>query len=167
MVTILFTLCFLLVFLLTKSYKYFSTYYPTVQYVTLVAISYPLICRGYMVWSYADWGLFTEKANELTQAAILFPSITVLFLRFLPKKVWTRTLYFLGYLGIFALMEVFLVLRQEIIYRHGWSFGWSMFIDVCLFSLMWIHEKNWKVALSISFCILLFLVIVFRVPVTG
>lgn len=167
MVAILFTLCFLVVFLMTKSYQYFSKYYSTILYVSLVALGYPLVCRGYMVWSFNDWGHFTDKANELMQAVILFPSITVLFLRFLPQRIWTRALYFLGFFSIFAVMELYMIARNEIFYQHGWNYGWSLFIDFCLFALLWIHAKSWNTALILSLCILIFLVIVFRVPVTG
>lgn len=167
MVIIIFTLSFLTVIVITKSYKYCNQYYPTIQYVSLVSIIYPLICRGYMVWHFPNSGFFTDKVNLLFQMAILFPSTTVLFLRYLPHKVWTRTLYFLGFFGIYAVMELLMVLRKEIIYQHGWNFGWSMFIDFCLFSLMWIHARSWKTAISISLCILTFLVVLFRVPIYG
>ncbi|WP_391563832.1 CBO0543 family protein [Paenibacillus cremeus] len=167
MVIIIFTLSFLTVFLLTKSYRYFPIYYSTIQYVSMVAFVYPLICRGYMVWSFPAWGLFTDKANELLQATVLFPSTTVLFFRYLPHRLWTRALYFLGFVGLYAGMECLLITRKEILYQHGWRFGWSVFIDFCLFALMWIHAKSWKVAYPISLCILIFLVVLFQVPIDG
>lgn len=167
MVIIIFTLSFFTVFLITKSYKNCSDHYPTILFVSLVSVIYPLICRGYMVWHFPNSGFFTDKVNLLFQGAILFPSTTVLFLRYLPHKVWTRTLYFLGFFGIYAIMEWLMVLRKEILYEHGWNFGWSMFIDFCLFTLLWIHSRSWKVAMSISLCILIFLVVWFRVPIGG
>ncbi|MFC0212673.1 CBO0543 family protein [Paenibacillus chartarius] len=167
MVIIIFTLSFLMVFVITKSYKYVDQYYQTVLYVSLVSIIYPLICRGHMVWHFPDIGYFTDKANFLFQAIVLFPSTTVFFLRFLPRKVWSRVVYFLGFVGLYSAMEAFMVMRGEIIYKHGWNFGWSMFVDLCLFGLMWIHARSWRLALFISLCILTFLVLWFRVPMGG
>jgi len=167
MIIIIFTLAIIAAFFLSKSYRSFERYYSTVQYVTLISLVYPLVCRGYMMWRFPNLGIFTDKVNLLFQAALLLPATTVIFLRYLPRAVWSKTLYFLGFVGLYTVMEWLLVARKEIIYAHGWNIGWSIFVDVCMFAVMWIHDRNWKAAVSISGLVLIFLVVWFRVPIEG
>lgn len=167
MVIIIFTLCFAAVFLLTKSYKFLGKYYSTALYISYISILYQVLCQGHMMWHFRDWLFFTDKLSTLTQFVVLFPCTIVLFMRYLPQRKWTRTLYFLGFVGVYVVMEILLNLRGEIVYQYGWTFWWSVFIDFCIFAIAWIHARSWKTALSISTCIIVSLMVWFRVPLTG
>ncbi|WP_276356279.1 CBO0543 family protein [Cohnella caldifontis] len=164
MVILIFSLGALAAFLITKSYKYMDPYYPTVLYVVLVSLLYPVICRGYMVWHYPSWGWFTDKVNGLVQSAVYFPCTTVLFLRYFPRRTGSRIAYLAAFVAAYAIMEGLLLYWKQIIYEHGWNFGWSVFIDVCMFSMIWLHSRSWKAAWAVSLCILILLLALFRVP---
>ena len=167
MVILIFTSSFAVAFILTKSYRFLDKYYSTVLYVSCSAALYQAVCRGHLLWLIQDWFFFTSKLSVLTQFAVLFPCTTVLFLRYFPHRKWTRLLYYLGFVGVYILMEWFLSLRNEIAYQYGWTFGWSVFIDFALFAMAWIHSRSWKIALPISACNIAFLMAWFDVPLTG
>ncbi|MCF8564905.1 hypothetical protein LLE49_09255 [Alicyclobacillus tolerans] len=167
MIILIFTLCFLAAFVLTRSYRFLDKYYPTALYVSLVSLLYQLLCRGHLLWHFRNWHLFTDKLSTLIQFAVLFPCSAVLFLRYLPRRKLARTLYFLGFFAVYVVMELCLKLSGEIIYQFGWSLGWSVFIDFCFFAFTWMHARNWKVALPISASIIVFLMAWFRVPLHG
>lgn len=167
MVILIFSLCFVIVLFLTGSHKYFDKYRSTALFVSTISLLYVLLCRNYMLWNFNQWWLMTSKVSALLQFVVLFPSTVVLFLRYLPVNTLPKILYFLGFFGIYVLMEVCLKLRGEIVYQHGWSFGWSVSIDICLIALAWTHARNWKAAWTVSACIIVFLLAWFRVPLTG
>lgn len=167
MVISIYSFGFLVAFIITKSYRYFGRYYSSVHYVACLSILYTLVCRGYPLWSFRPWWIVTDKVSQLIQFAILFPCTTVLFLRYIPRHTRHRILHFLGFSGLYVLLEWLLVNRHEIIYSHGWNFSWSVVIDILLFTLTWIHMKSWKIAVLMSVCIVLFLIMWFRVPLSG
>lgn len=166
-VILIFSSCFALAFFLTKSYKFLDKYYSTVHFVACTSLLYQVICRGHLLWRFRNCAFLTEKLSYLIQFSVLFPCTTVLFLRYLPRKAWAKVFYILGFVGLYVLMEWLLVVRREIIYQYGWRFGWSVFIDFWLFLMAWIHSRSWKVAVPIAVCIILFLMVWFRIPLSG
>lgn len=167
MIILICSLCSVTILFVTGSYRYLDKYYSTALFVSTVSLLYVLLCRGYMLWNFNQWWFMTGKVSALVQFSVLFTSTTVLFLRYLPVNKSAKLLYFLGFYGAYVLMELFLKLRGEIVYQHGWSFEWSVFIDFCLFALAWTHARNWKAAWSVSACIIVFLMVWFRVPLSG
>lgn len=167
MVVLIFSFFFLAVILVTQSYKYFSRYYSTIHFVACLSLFYTLICRGHLLWQYSTWWLISPKLCNIIQFAVLFPCTTVVYLRFLPHGRWHKTLYLLGFVGLYAVMEWFMFLRGEITYHYGWNFLWSLFIDSVMFILIPVHERSWKIALVISIFIIVFLIVWFHVPMTG
>ncbi|KPV42910.1 hypothetical protein AN477_15295 [Alicyclobacillus ferrooxydans] len=129
-----------------------------------MSVLFQLLCRGHLLWWFQAWGLFTDKLSSLTQFVLMFPFSTVLFLSHIPRKRFHAVLYYLGFVAVYVLMEVFLNLHHEIIYRYNWSFFWSVLIDFCLFAVEWVHAKSWKIAVPISACMIAFLMVWFRVP---
>lgn len=166
MVILIFSLCFVIVLFLTGSHKYFDKYRSTALFVSTISLLYVLLCRNYMLWNFNQWWFVTSKVSTLLQFVPLFPSTVVLFLRYLPVNR-LKILYFLGFVGIYVLMEACLKIRGEIVYLHGWTFGWSVFLNFCVFALAWIHARNWKAGWTVSTCITVFLMVWFRVPLHG
>lgn len=164
MVIIIFTLCTVAIFIRTKSYSFFDVYYPTVLYVSSIALLYQLLCRGHFMWHFRGWYDFTSKSSELTQVLILFPATIVLYLRYLPQRNWIKVLYLLGFLISYTVLELSLKMAGEIVYRYGWNFYWSVFLDFCLFSMAWLHTKNRHAAWLLSASVTVFLMIWFHVP---
>lgn len=164
MVIFVFSLFFLAVFLITRSYKSMERFYSTVLYVSLMSILYALICTNYGLWLFPVWWIFSDQASALFQAVVLFPSTTVLFLRYFPKSKWSVIPYFLFFAALYVIMEWFMLMRGEIRYEHGWNLGWSVVIDVLMFFMMWLHQYSKRVTWWLTSLITVFLVIWFRVP---
>lgn len=164
MTIIFFSLLFFAAFLLTKSYKYLKRYYPTVLYVSFISIAYTLICTNYGMWTFPVWWIFTDDACALFQATILFPSTTVMFLRYLPTRKWLLFLYFCGFAALYIAMEWIMVQCHEIRYSNGWNFGWSAIIDFLMFIMICLHEYRLFVAWVVTIPIMSFFIIWFHVP---
>lgn len=129
-----------------------------------MSILYALICSDYGLWEYPVWWIFTNNASVLFQAVILFPSSTVLFLRYLPRNRWFVTLYIFFFVVLYIMMEWFMIKRGEIRYGHGWNLGWSMAVVVFMFVTVLLHESNKKLTWLFSIVIITFLISWFDVP---
>lgn len=164
MVIFIFTMLFLGVFLFTRSYEYLERYYSTVLYVSSMSILYALICTNYGLWLFPIWWIFSDHASALLQTAILFPSTTVLFLRYLPRNKWFKAFYFIFFVVLYVIMEWIMLRHGEIRYEHGWNLGWSTLIDVLMFFMILMHENNKKITWLFTVVIITFFVISFRVP---
>lgn len=164
MIIIFFTLLSLVFFLFTKSYRYITQYYSTVLYVSFISVLYALICSDYGMWQFANWWIFTDHASALVQAAILFPSTTVIFLRYLPKTKKFFIPYFLLFPALYVGMEWITLGRNGIRYLHGWNFGWSVLIDILMFCMILVHHYHFILAWALSTIIIVFLLSWFHVP---
>lgn len=167
MLIIIFSLCFLAVVVLTRTYRFVDRYYPTLLYVSSASLLYQLLCRGHLLWHFRKWFFFTDKLSILTQFVVLLPCTVLLFLRYLPKGRLTKAAYFLGFFVMYVGIELCLKQSGEIVYAYGWTFWWSVFMDFCLFALSWIHSKSWRMALPISAVVVVFLMVWFRIPLNG
>jgi len=154
----------LIVFILTKTYRVFFKHYATILYVSGASILYTAICRGYLLWWYPASGRTMNNATELLQATLLLPPTVLLYLRYFPKKRIPGFLYYLGFVSAFIVMESVWYSHGEIKYSHGWNLGYSAMFDLVMFSMIWLHEKNVKLTLTISVPFIIFLIWWFHVP---
>lgn len=165
MVVILYSIVFGIAFLIRRAYRHCRKYYATILYVSATALLYTLICRGYLLWRFPSWWIFNDKTLNLVQAALLLPCSTVLYLHYYSGHKWRRILCFVLFWGLYVVYELLLIWCHGIIYDHGWRFGWSVFIDFSMFVLVTVHARRRRTAIIISACIIVFLVLWFRVPV--
>ncbi|QSO50491.1 hypothetical protein JZ785_16330 [Alicyclobacillus curvatus] len=164
MTIILFSLLFLTVFFVTRSHRYLERYYDTVLYISLISVVYGLICIDFAMWHFPVWWIFTDHASLLFQAVVLFPSTTVVFLRYFPRSRGLIAPYFLLFVIAYVVMEWMMLKLGQIRYAHGWSLGWSTLVVVLMFLMMWLHEKSKKLTWVFTFIVITWLVTWFDVP---
>lgn len=164
MVIVLFSVLFLVVLLLTRSYRYVEQYYSTILYISLTSVFYTLICTNYGLWTFPVWWIFTNQAAALLEAVILFPSTTVLFLRYLPRHSRFVMLYILFFVALYVVMEYLMIQRGQIRYAHGWNLGWSTVVNVLMFLFMLLHERSKRLTWILAVVIVAFFIRWFDVP---
>lgn len=154
-----------LVFLLvTKSYRAWKRYYPTVLYFSGFSLLYPLICNGYLMWDYPSRLWLDDKIVHLINASILFPCTALVYLTHMPRKRTQKALYYVGWVLLYSLMEWMWRNNGEIAYGHGWGLTYSILFDVIMFFMFALHDKRPEIALPISYGFLAAFIFWFRVP---
>ncbi|KPV43811.1 CBO0543 family protein [Alicyclobacillus ferrooxydans] len=164
MIIVLFSLLFLVVLLLTRSYRCVEQYYSTILYISLMSVFYTLICTNYGLWTFRVWWIFTNQAVALLEAVILFPSTTALFLRYLPRHSRFTMLYFILFVALYIVMEYIMIQLGEIRYTQGWNLGWSTVVDVLMFLFMLLHERSKRLTWILTVVVVAFFIRWFDVP---
>ncbi|WP_284226747.1 CBO0543 family protein [Alicyclobacillus hesperidum] len=159
-----FSAIFLVIVFATKTHPCLTQYCKSVLWVTVIALLYNLVCRGYPLWYHPRWWLMTDKFSQLVQIFVLLPCTTLLFLRNMPRRPMAKIIYGLCFLAVYGIYEALLCATHEIIYCHGWSFGWSLLLDACMFFVMWLHNENWRISVGLSGLIMSLFLAWFHVP---
>ena len=164
MIIVLFSMLFLVVMLLTRSYRFVERYYSTILYISLMSVFYTLICTNYGLWTFLVWWIFTNHAIAILEAVTLFPSTAVLFLRYLPQRLPWIAAYTSFFVVLYVVMEWFMVQLGQIRYSHGWNLGWSAIVDVLMILFVWLHERSKSLTWILTVFIVAFFIRWFDVP---
>lgn len=164
-VIVVYSACFLFAFGVTRAYRQFRKHYASVLFVSGISVLYTLICRGYLLWYFPKWFVFGDKAFNLIHALFLFPATTVLFLHYFRGSKRRRFVCFVIFMAIYTIYEILLMKTGGIVYQHGWSFGWSIFIDFTMFVLIPLNCRWPLTALISATGVTVLLLLWFRVPI--
>ncbi|MFC5447311.1 CBO0543 family protein [Paenibacillus aestuarii] len=157
-------LAFLAAQLMSRAMKSWKAYYDTVLFVTCMNLLYNLLCKNYLVWQYHPDLLLNHKTTDLLNSFVLLPAATMLYLHFFPSTKWNKFVYYLGWIALFAVIELIWVTYGRITYQYGWTFVWSIVFYFCMFYVIAIHSAHRIWALLISLLFICLLLIKFKVP---
>ncbi|OXM85597.1 CBO0543 family protein [Paenibacillus rigui] len=162
---ILFTnFAFLAAVLLTGAGRQWKTYYVTYTFVSLCNLLYNLLCQNHLTWSFHPELLINHKIADLLNTFVLLPSITILYLYYYPSRKLTKFFYYFGWVIGLTLLESIWFMYGRITYDRGWSILWSFGFYLVMFYVIKLHQTNLKKALLLSLGSVIFLILVFKIP---
>lgn len=162
---LLFSFYFMWVFLAHKysDWKNWKTYYPTFLFWCLGDAIYNVLFYNNPLWKYKD-PLLNHTLSEFFTVAIVFSSVTLLFLQGYPKSFINKVKYLAMWVAIFTGIEYIFYLLGSVIYYHSWNIGWSAVHNTYQFILLRLHYKRPLLAWVFAFLILIIMMSIFRIP---
>lgn len=144
-------------------WKNWKKYYPTILFFSLGDALYNLVFHNKKLWSFNDDTL-AVPFHELYVMITIFSSTALIFLSHYPEKLGKRMRYIVMWAAIYTGIEVIMYYFDMIRYSYGWNIWWSMFFDICLFSLLSLHHRNPLLAWVVVFIFLGIMMNIFNVP---
>lgn len=149
-------------------WKSWRKYLPTIQYFIGCDMLYDLLCYNYPLWSYPHPPnvLPSHLAVNLFRMFTTYPSFILIYLYRFPENNFVRKLgYILAWAILWALDELYMVLRGICVYAHGWSYAWSVGFLCVMLPMLKLHHHHPLWAYLLSVPIIVFLLLWFHVPV--
>ncbi|KMM39311.1 CBO0543 family protein [Guptibacillus hwajinpoensis] len=168
MISIIVTILFILAAWRYGDWRNWEKYYPTMLYMIVNAVLFNVITYEYPTWEWEDFsGVFSN--HTLLDMWIIFtqfPAVVLLYLSNYPKTVGGKIIRLLVWVGIFSGLEVSVLLVHYIHYHNEWSLLWSILFNFVTFTMIGLHHRNPLLTWVLSFAFILFLCIIFQVPLT-
>jgi hypothetical protein len=153
--------------LLTRAWKKFSDYHPTILYMVAGNLLYLFFSKNYLLWGFVSEYPGYQAATELLYAFIVFPATVLLYLNGYPQHSnWKKIVYILWWVTIYGTGEWLLYQFGGISYDHKWNCAWSIAFDFLMFPMLLLHNKKPLVAYGVSIIIIEILLYWFDVPVS-
>ncbi|MFD2046534.1 CBO0543 family protein [Ornithinibacillus salinisoli] len=152
-----------------KDYFQWKKFYTTMQFIALGNLTYNFLCASHWLWQLTpDITWFNHSILEMTYTLITFPLTALMFLSRYPdgqgkKKIF---MHYLFWIGLYVGVEIVLMLQGSIIYKYGWSLGWSALFDCIMFPFLRLHYKKPLFTLIISVPMTIFWLWLFDIPVS-
>ncbi|WP_367753900.1 CBO0543 family protein [Ammoniphilus sp. 3BR4] len=143
MISILYSIFWLIAsWRLVKWYQW-KLYYPTALFSGLLNLLYEVVCSEYQLWSMEPNGLPNRTLNILLLSLIGMPFSTMIYLSNFPfkKSRIKKSLYIALFVMIFILLEYLAVLFGSITYHNGWHIFLSFLFDIAIFIILFIHFR--------------------------
>jgi hypothetical protein len=151
-------------------WKRWKFYYNTFLFLSVWDLIYQFLLYRHDMWKYHPSfdNLFLPNHTliVLFWMFIIYPSMILLFLPYFPKRGFIKkALYIARWVIILVGIEVFALLGwRGITHHNGWNIGWSLILDIALFSTISIHQNNQVKAWVIAIIFTLGLWSIFNVP---
>lgn len=122
------------------------------------------------MWKYNPQGVdeemgLTHTHVSLSIMAIKYPATALIYLsRFPEGSKWKQALYIFCWVLLYGANEWLDVKANLIKYYNGWSFGWSVFFNLVMLSILRVHYLKPLLAWLLSIGFIVFLWNIFDVP---
>jgi hypothetical protein len=114
-------------------------------------------------WKYKD-PLLDHTLAEFFTVAIVFSSVTLLFLDHYPKSFFKQAVYIAMWVAIFTGIGYIFHLLGSIVYYNKWNVGWSAVHNTYQFILLRLHYKKPLFAWIGAFIVLIAIMTIFSIP---
>ncbi|MEA4923735.1 MAG: CBO0543 family protein [Syntrophomonadaceae bacterium] len=118
-------------------------YYPTMQFMALGNLTYNFICSNNFLWRFIPDSFSNYTIMELTYTFIVFPASALLFLSNYPDGTFhKKAIYYIKWILAYITVEYFFLIKNGIIYQHGWNIWWSIAFLIIMFILIRLHHTK-------------------------
>lgn len=150
-----------------RDYRNWERMYPTMQYIALGNLTYNFLCAAHWLWRMSpdiDWYNFTLL--EMGYTFVVFPATALMFLSRYPEGegFWRIVRHYLCWIGIYVGFEYIMQAQGTIVYKYGWSLGWSAIFDCIMFPFLRMHYKKPLLTFLLSIPMALFWLWLFDIP---
>ena len=149
-------------------WKNWKAYYPTFLFLMVGDLVYQFIFFRHSMWEYVPVGSDKGWAKHTHIAFLImlikYPSTILIFLGHLPKVNWKRVIYIVSWTLLYLINEISDIKMGGIVYKNGWSLGWSTLFSLVMFTVLAIHYKNPAIAWILSAIFATFLWNIFDIP---
>lgn len=150
-------------------WRNWKKYLPTIQYFIGSDMLYKLLTWNFPLWTYPHPPniLPNHLTTSLFIMFVVYPSTMFMYLYHYPegKSVTKRILYMLMWVGIWAVWELGMNTLGNCVYRHGWTYAWSIGFLCVMIPMLRLHHIRPLFAYALSVPTIIFLLIWFHVPV--
>lgn len=150
-------------------WRHWGKYLLTIQYFIGCDMLYNLLTWNYRLWDYPHPPnlLPTHLITSLFLMFTIYPSFLLVYLFRYPerKNIPSKSLYILIWIVIWLAYELYMITHGLCEYHHGWSYAWSIGFASVMVPMLLLHHKRPLLAYMLSFCIIVFLILWFHVPV--
>jgi hypothetical protein len=142
---------------LWSDWKNWRKYYPTMLFMTTVSLLENIITANHKLWMMVNSPFITSSlANGLFVTFVSFPAVLLLYLSHYPQKKSRKVCYVLLWASFYSMIEYGMGCLGFYAYANGWSLGWSVMINVCMFPILRIHYQKPLLAWLCSGILILF-----------
>ncbi|WP_426447991.1 CBO0543 family protein [Paenibacillus sp. S-38] len=151
---------------LTRSYRRWERYLPTVLFMIFCSMLYYFLVRGRLLWEYTPATWVTHWGAELLLSFVVFPCTVLLLLDLLPRSGGKLRLarYLLNWSFVYLLTEQVALQMHFMRYHRGWSFGWSVFFVCTMFLILYLHHRCPLAAYLATVGLIVLYMVWFRIP---
>ncbi|MFE8702855.1 CBO0543 family protein [Cytobacillus sp. FJAT-54145] len=149
-------------------HREWKKYYTTMQYIAIGNLTYNFLCASHWLWRLSpDIKWFNHTILEMAYTFIVFPFTALMFLSHYPENEgrWRVIRHYLFWIGLYVAIEFVLMVQGSILYKYGWSLGWSALFDCLMFPFLRLHFKKPLFTLIVSVPIAIFWLWLFEIPV--
>lgn len=165
---ILLTIISILAVWARKDYRNWKMYYSTMQYIAIGNLTYNFLCASHWLWRLSpDLTNFNHSLLEMAYTFIVLPFTALMFLSSFPegRGFWRILRHYLFWIVVYVGFEYILQKEGAILYKYGWSLGWSAFFDCIMFPFLRLHSKKPLLTLMLSVPMTIFWLWLFDVPI--
>jgi len=147
-------------------WRHWKQYYPTVLFWALGNYIYIALTIHNPLWKFTT--IIPAPLADILMASVIFPCVILLFLPYFPKQsVLKKLLYICLWVFIFSLIELWALQIHHFAYFNGWKFTYSVVFNLGMFTLLQIHYKEPRWAWLISLITAVFIMTVFKIPLSS
>jgi hypothetical protein len=150
-------------------WKNWRDYYPTFLFFMVGDLLYQFLLYNKSMWLFQpsiDRGyLPNHTIIAIVKMMIRYWATVIIFLGLLPSGKTRRTLWISLWVFIYFSIEILALKTGLITHHNGWNLYWSLYLDIVIFVVLFLHFKNPILAWILSLLNLFFLWNVFGLSI--
>lgn len=142
-------------------WRHWREYYPTILFFMTGDLLYGLLVNTKPMWLFHDLILPNHTTISLLSMTVGYSATVLIYLGRFPEGWKKRFIWFLFWVGLYAVEEFINSKLGFITYHNGWNFGWSFLFTCIIFLILPIHHKRPLIAWFLSIIVIITLLNVF------
>jgi hypothetical protein len=145
-------------------------YYPTILFFIVGDLLKNFLLYNHWLWTYKETIVFESifRNHTIINIMIMFigyPSTILLYFGRFPKTRLKQGLWVAFWVFLYSILEYINLYYLHLIRHHnGWNMMWSVIFNIVMFLMFRIHYKNPLLAWCLSLIWILFLLMMFPIP---
>lgn len=140
-----------------SDWRNWKNYLPTMQYIVIGALLYEYLTDGQKMWVFQGDIPDSQTVTALIHQFFTMPLTVLIFLSNFPKTLGKQCYRISKWIGLYAAVEIIMLLTGRITYDNGWTLWHSIGFDIMMFPMLRLHHSRPLLAYLISVPIVLFL----------
>ncbi|WP_404429924.1 CBO0543 family protein [Sutcliffiella horikoshii] len=141
-------------------------HYPTVLFFIAINMTHNMIYFNHTLWAFR--GITLEWLNHtiinLAFTFIIVPAGLFIFLQRFPRQRRNQFIYLAVWVVFYTALEWLFSLKGMYVYDNGWNNWYNFILNLVLFVILRMHDKNPVRAILVSIVLGILFVFMFPVP---
>jgi hypothetical protein len=142
-------------------WKNWRKYYPTFLFFIIGDLLYQYLLFNKSMWLFQpsiDKNILPNHTIiSLVKMIIRYGATVLIFFGHFPEGKFKRMFWIVLWAFFYVLIEMVAMKTGLITHHNGWNMYWSLYLDLVIFTVLFIHFKNPLLAWILSFLNLVFL----------
>lgn len=145
-------------------WRHITKYHATLLYLVFGDLYYYFVARNHPLWRLEALPLVPYRVITETLGMICFICSALIFLTHFPKAFFKAVMWIALWVALYTVMEWLMAVFHAIGYYNGWGLSYSIFFDMIMFPMLWLHWRHPIIAYALTLPIIAFLIWVNHVP---